>query len=185
MDTLVFTFEGLSISGNYISSFNNISAMDEAPTVNYFNRIGENCYFSAQVSGSILPNGSETPTEECGRFTLDIGGIEWSVTAEHAVSSGDEVTFEAYPLTPKTYIDAYGKLHIGDEVQNGDRLTITAKLINRNPSGNGYELTSGNSIILGANFINSDMLGNFNSAEHLPYIAYQPFDTPTPASGNA
>lgn len=184
MNTLVFTFEELSIAGNYISHSNEISAMDEAPTVNHFQRIRQNCYFNAYVTGSILPEDAVLPTEECGKFTLDIGGIEWSVTAQHAIP-GDEVTYEAYPLTPKTYIDAYGKLHIGDEVQNGDRLTVTAKLVNRNPSGSGYELTSGNSIILEATFNDGEFLGNFNSAEELPYIAYQPFDTPTPASGIA
>ena len=184
MDTLIFTFEELSISGNYIDSHNAISVMDDAPTLNHFHRIRENCYFTAYVSGSILPDGSETPTEECGRFTLDIGGIEWNITAQHAIP-GDIVTYEAYQLTPKTYIDAYGKLHIGDEVQNGDLLTVTAKLVNRNPSSSGYELTSGNSIILEADFLNFEYLGNFNSAEGLPYIVYQPFDTPTPASGIA
>lgn len=185
MDTLVFTFEELAISGIRVDSYNQITEITEAPGINNFGRGYDNYYFIPSVGGTVLPNGSETATEECARFTLDIGGIEWSVTAVHVDNSGNNPVETPYELSPRTYIDAYGKLHIGDEIQDGDKLTVTAKLVNRNPSGSGYELTSGNSIILVADFHSNSGLGNFNAAENVPYIAYQRGDSLTPASGRA
>lgn len=181
MNTIAFTFEELTVGAVKVNQLNEIAALDSGS--GSINRI-ESCYFSPHVTGSIVDNDSHQPTGQCRKFTLDIGGIEWSLTAEHAIS-GDVVTYEAYSLTPKTYIDAYGKLHLGDEVEDGDRLTVTLKLVNKNPSGSGYELVASNPFVLFFEAEANDPVGNFNAVDGLPYIAYQSFDTFTPASGVA
>ena len=180
MDTIVFTFTELYIEGGKILRYNLPSPLDpDSP--NPFDR-NTAIYFQPFVDGTIEVDGETT--EECRKFTLNIGGIEWIVTAAHVDSSGDEPVETPYQLSARTYVDAYGKLHVGDEVENDDKIFVTAKLVNRNPSGSGYELVAENTITLQANFDEIPLFGNFNDAETMPYIAYQYGDSLTPAAGS-
>ncbi len=182
MDTIAFAFTELHIDGIKIPPYNPPSALDpDAP--NTFDRKTA-IYFQPYVDGTIEADGEISATDNCRRFTLQIGGIEWNVTAVHVDSSGDTPVETPYRLSPRTYVDAYGKFHCGDEVKNGDRISVTAKLVNRNPSGSGYELVAENTIALLANFNEQPLFGNFNDAENMPYITYQAGDSLTPASGS-
>lgn len=182
MDTIVFAFTELTIDGIKILPYNPPSALDpNAP--NAFDRKTA-IYFQPSVNGTIEAEGEISATDNCRKFTLQIGGIEWIVTAVHVDSSGDVPVETPYRLSPRTYVDAYGKFHCGDEVENGDMISVTAKLVNRNPSGSGYELVAENTIALLANFNEQPLFGNFNDAENMPYITYQSGDSLTPASGS-
>ena len=65
-----------------------------------------------------------------------------SVTRSTTVGTGnDAVTTTEAVNSPRTYIDRYGKLHVGEELQNGDVITVVATSTYINPSGSTTTLT--------------------------------------------
>lgn len=170
MDTLVITPNQLVIAGSVVGvDLMNYDLSGSCP-------LNASVYFRAGVFGTRTVNSVEST--DYPRIGFGFGGIEWSVTC--AIPGGDDPDTPV-ALSPKTYIDAYGKLHLGDEVQVGMEITVNAKLVNRNPSGSGYLIDADDPIVF--EITDNEGFGNFNHAERFPYIIYQNTDTPTPASG--
>lgn len=172
MDTLVITPTNFSIIAAYMSAQGTISYSTgtrfEVPA-------NARVWFQAGVSGTRQVNNAASTDYE--RIGFNFGGIEWNISVE---DSGPE-TPVPIQLTPRTYIDAYGVLHLGPEVKGAEILiTVTAKLVSPNPSGSGYELNSSPVVIALTAPVN---FGNNNNAERQPYITYQEFTSQTPASG--
>ena len=172
MDTLVITPSTLAIIGMLVDSgpLPTIEGTSlEAP-------INSTIYIRTAVLGTRKINLIDTA--EYPKIGFFFGGIEWSVTC--VIPGGDDPDTPV-ALSPKTYVDAYGKLHLGDEVEVGMVLTVNAKLVNCNPSGAGYEISASDPVVI--TFSAAEAFGNFNHAERFPYIVYKDTDTPTPASG--
>lgn len=165
MDTVTVNITGLNLQGNIITEEGLVTPIDTSNTQPVDKRW--NVYIKANITGTVS-NASEHK-----RITTQIGGIEWKVTATR---DGNPL-----PLTPHTYVDAYGKLHLGDDIELEDVISVGARLVNANPSGSGYEITSASVLVF--KISDEAMDGNFNAAENLPYITYQLGDSQTPASG--
>lgn len=176
MDTLVVTPTDFTINAQYM---NYDGGMVISEGTNQFEvPANARVYFMSYVNGTRKINNASTAKYE--RIGFNFGGIEWSITAGVAIApDADPVPI---PLTPKTYIDAYGVLHLGPEVERDGViiLTVMAKLTSPNPSGSGYEIDSNS---LEISLVPPTGFGNANDAERAPYIVYRPIDTPTPASG--
>lgn len=100
-------------------------------------------------------------------------------TADYSITAVD-VDENPVELSEKTYIDAYGRLHLGPEVKMGMLLTITSKYWAINPStGDGWDLT-GTCYI---NFVEPEVYGNQNAVNEWPYLFYIPVTMAAPASG--
>lgn len=167
MDTLVITPNTLILTGIAYDSTPYPSSEGDAIDASINSRV----YIRPFVTGARKVNNANSL--DYPKIGFSFGGIEWSVTAE---IGGDPVA-----LSPKTYVDAYGMLHLGDEVEVGMELTVDAKLVNPNPSGAGYEISASAPVVI--TIVDAEAFGNFNHAERFPYIAYQDIDSPTPASG--
>lgn len=172
MDTLTITPTNLIILGYYFDiDVNPTTATTLTAPINASIGILSQVLGTRQISGS---GTADYPRIGFGGF----GGIEWSVTC--VIPGGDDPDTPV-ALSPKTYVDAYGKLHLGDEVEVGMVITVNAKLVNRNPSGSGYTIDADAPVTI--TLKEADGFGNFNHAERYPYIIYQSVDSATPASG--
>ena len=173
MDTLVITPTDLAIYGSAFSLGPNPSS--EGTTIDA--PINSTINIQSFVGGTRKINGADST--DYSKIGFNFGGIEWSVTC--MIPGGVDTPAVPVALSPKTYVDAYGKLHLGDEIEVGMVLTVNAKLVNRNPSGAGYELTASTPVTI--TIVPTEGFGNANHAERFPYITYQDLDSPTPASG--
>lgn len=173
MDTLVITPNRLTI-GAYTMTFDGFPGEPSgALTV----PINYPVWLTANISGTRTVSGDASALYP--KIGFEFGGIEWDVTC--AIPGANDDPDTPVPLTPKTYIDSYNRLHIGDEVEVGMVLTINARMVSPNPSGAGYALDAYGAITV--TFTNANNFGNNNNAERQPYTAYFKFDPPTPASG--
>lgn len=172
MDTLVITPNELGIIANILYGDYQIGQ-----------NMAINCPHNATVWISSLVSGTREVNNSTSyaydKIGFGFGGIEWSVTC--VIPGGDDPDTPV-ALSPKTYVDAYGRLHLGDEVEVGMVLTINAKLVSPNPSGSGYEIAAFEPVTITITE-NETYFGNFNHVERFPYLIYQDGDTRTPASG--
>lgn len=131
-------------------------------------------YIRCDISGTKTVNGNATT--KYNRIGFNFGGIEWKLTAQD--TTGDVPV--PVPLSNKTYVDSYGKLHLGPEIEAGVEITIGARIVSPNPSGNGYTIDANSTSI---KFGSISRVGNANANEYAPYITYQAGDARTLASG--
>lgn len=115
-----------------------------------------------------------------GDATVDYPRIGfYPQTADYSITAVDDDD-NPIELSDKTYIDAYGRLHIGPEVKVGTILVITSVYWPIDPStGDGFSLTGGCTVTI----IEPATYGNQNSINEWPYLQYMPLPLTSPASG--
>ena len=104
---------------------------------------GGTAQLAVNLIGTIAPDVPEIDVEPDAAL--------YTVTATVATGSGDEAKTEAVELSEwDNYVDAWGVLHIGDDVPVGAAVTVTAKSVYVNPSAATTKYTAAHTLTVTA-----------------------------------
>ena len=97
---------------------------------------GDDVAITITLTGTLTTGVNTSYTGDAVKLAPNAATYDVSVTRSTTTGTGnDAVTTTESIVSPRTYIDFDGILHVGDELQNGDVITIVATSTYINPSG--------------------------------------------------
>ena len=97
---------------------------------------GDEVTVSIALTGTLTTGVNTSYTGDAIKLAPNAATYDVSVTRSTTTGTGESaVTTTESIVSPRTYIDFDGILHVGDELQNGDVITVLATSTYINPSG--------------------------------------------------
>lgn len=103
---------------------------------------GDEVAISIELTGTLTTGVNTSYTGDAIKLAPNAATYDVSVTRSTTTGTGnDAVTTTESIVSPRTYVDFDGILHVGKELENGDVITIVATSTYINPSGSTTTLT--------------------------------------------